>query len=821
MKATQRLRLQLAGDLRSVLVCLITWATLQGGDFDPLYVGGYDTSGNAMAVALSGHYAYVADGTNGLQVIDISDLANPRRTGWYSGNAWAVAVSGHYAYLGGEASLQVIDISDSANPQPVGSCDTFGYVSSVAVSDDHAYVMCFGYSEPYSGLQVIDISDPAKPRGVGNLATSDGWGVAVSGDYAYVADGWAGLQVIDISDPANPQRTCGSSGGLAYGVAVSANFAYVTGRDSRLQVIDVSAPTNPRVSGQTTGGYGDVFSVAVSGSYAYLAPGSGVWDRSGVLRVIDVSVPTNPREVGRSTGSYGDVFGVAVAGQCVFLACDSRGLMILRAAFQPESRLIHRQPSGRATLRGDAAIFTVAADPGLSASYQWEKDGVLLADDRRISGATGARLEIRDVEISDAGDYTVTVSAASNSETSHPATLEVSQPRKVSLIGSVDIAPPGWWSGLVAVSGNHAYCTCLDSGNNILLQVIDVSNPALPRRVGTCRLTGKVDWWAQGLIVSGAQAYVATDGGLEVVEVTDPTAPRTVGWFPMTGQLRDVAVSGEHAFLADGATDGGLVVVRIVDPTDLQAVAEYPTGGPAYQVAVSGQYAFVTTFTPEPVAGGRLLVLDISDPASPRFVGKCPTSHYPWHSWGKIAVGNQHLYVGGGALSVINIADPVNPQQVGEYPGLFGIEEPTLLLLGIWDDRGYVVRGLGLFEVLDLSDPAHPQAVGKWDTTQVESRFWSGTVTSNLIYVLVDNRLEIFSNGPLVQIPPTSIQALAGGEFSFRVSSEPGQPVEVQATDDFGAWTTINTITNTAGHTDLTDPVDGRDRRFYRLRLKE
>ena len=30
------------------------------------------------------------------------------------------------------------------------------------------------------------------------------YGVAVSGNYAYVADGEAGLQVIDVSNPANP-----------------------------------------------------------------------------------------------------------------------------------------------------------------------------------------------------------------------------------------------------------------------------------------------------------------------------------------------------------------------------------------------------------------------------------------------------------------------------------------------------------------------------------------------------------------------------------------------------------------------------------------
>ncbi len=52
--------------------------------------------------------------------------------------------------------------------------------------------------------------------------------MAVSGNYAYVADGLAGLQVIDVSNPANPQRVGGyDTSGYAHGVAVSGNYAYV------------------------------------------------------------------------------------------------------------------------------------------------------------------------------------------------------------------------------------------------------------------------------------------------------------------------------------------------------------------------------------------------------------------------------------------------------------------------------------------------------------------------------------------------------------------------------------------------------------------
>ena len=45
--------------------------------------------GEAMGVAVSGNYAYVADARAGLQVIDVSDPANPRRVGGYDTSGWA------------------------------------------------------------------------------------------------------------------------------------------------------------------------------------------------------------------------------------------------------------------------------------------------------------------------------------------------------------------------------------------------------------------------------------------------------------------------------------------------------------------------------------------------------------------------------------------------------------------------------------------------------------------------------------------------------------------------------------------------------------
>jgi len=146
---------------------------------------------------------------------------------------------------------------------------TPGSARGVAISGDYAYVADYDYG---SGLQVIDISNPTVPMLAGSCdAPGSACGVAISGDYAYVADWGSGLQVIDISNPTAP-ALAGSydTPHDARGVAISGDYAYVADGTSGLQVIDISNPTVPTLAGSyDTPGY--AYSVAISGDYAYVA----------------------------------------------------------------------------------------------------------------------------------------------------------------------------------------------------------------------------------------------------------------------------------------------------------------------------------------------------------------------------------------------------------------------------------------------------------------------------------------------------------------------------------------------------------------------
>ncbi|MCS7337091.1 MAG: hypothetical protein NZ739_02485, partial [Verrucomicrobiae bacterium] len=116
-------------------------------------------------------YAYIADGEAGFQVVNVADPANPVLVGGYdtSGFAEAVAVSGNRAYLlctlySGWFTLsllELIDVSNPASPVSVGVYGDWYRILGMAVSGNCVYLL-----SRFAGLHVIDVSNSAVPTRV-------------------------------------------------------------------------------------------------------------------------------------------------------------------------------------------------------------------------------------------------------------------------------------------------------------------------------------------------------------------------------------------------------------------------------------------------------------------------------------------------------------------------------------------------------------------------------------------------------------------------------------------------------------------------------
>jgi hypothetical protein len=293
----------------------------------PEVIGQIDIPAYALGVWVAGDYAYVADGDNGLNIINISNPANPVKVGFYLASYLIqdVVVAGNYAYIaeGWYHGFRILDISTPANPTEVGFYETQGFVCAVAVSGRYAYV-----DDAYTGFFILDISNPAVPNVVGSYEMADPTAdMAVAGDYAYFSSD--GLMIIDISNPVAPKEVgFYDLHEITIDIAVEGNYAYLHNYYpwSGLHIIDISDPAAPTEVGfyDTLVYYGSV--VVVQGRYAYI---TGLTTSHG-LQILDISNPTAPVEVG-FYDTPRPAKGGMVVGNHVYIAEYDAGLVILHS----------------------------------------------------------------------------------------------------------------------------------------------------------------------------------------------------------------------------------------------------------------------------------------------------------------------------------------------------------------------------------------------------------------------------------------------------------------------------------------------------------
>lgn len=157
---------------------------------------------NISAYAISGKYAYVAQGTK-ITIYDISAGSLSEKYHFLAqGAVVKMAVSnGLLYYITKELGLFCYDLSYPENPVFKGSQLTPGDASSFYISDRKAYVICSN-----AHLSIIDISDPAKLPVAGTYTFGSSFNdVYVQDDYAYLCQGSTGVQVLNIKKLPTPE----------------------------------------------------------------------------------------------------------------------------------------------------------------------------------------------------------------------------------------------------------------------------------------------------------------------------------------------------------------------------------------------------------------------------------------------------------------------------------------------------------------------------------------------------------------------------------------------------------------------------------------
>ncbi len=292
----------------------------------PILISVQDTPGSAYDTYVQNNYVYVADGSAGLQIIDIASISNPAIIGSFAtgGNVDEVIVSGTYAHiLGGNPDYQIVSISNPNSPTLVGSYgETPGGEYGISLSGNNAYI-----ADGDGGLIRLNISDPANPTlvNVYNTPTFP-YHVEVISLIAYVASFTSGLEILNLGAGGTVSGSYDTPD-RAVDLYVLDPYAYVADGWGGLQIIDFSNLSNPTLSGfYDTPDF--AHEVHVVGNHAFVADGSGG------LQVIDVSEKSNPVLAG-SYNTPGDARGIYVVGNTVFVAGTGIGLLIFDVSGLP------------------------------------------------------------------------------------------------------------------------------------------------------------------------------------------------------------------------------------------------------------------------------------------------------------------------------------------------------------------------------------------------------------------------------------------------------------------------------------------------------
>ncbi len=275
-------------------------------------------SGSAYLPFYLNGKVYVAYGTAGLRIIDVSNPGSPALLGTadLGGDSREVVVNGNYAYVAArDSGVYIVDVSNPVSPVKVKTLKT-PRARGIAISGNTIYVAASD-----SGMGYIDAS-AAPEVSVLKYSGSSVYAenVEVDGSVAGITD-YGQITFYDVTNPAAPVKK-GSTGSLKVGnegFAISGNVAYVPDGDS-MRIYNISNLNSPSLIAKIkTGGYGYV--AAVAGDYCYVAS-----EATGV-RAINISTPASPVE----DGYYDDVpqsRGVVADGKYIYVTEKTDGLSV-------------------------------------------------------------------------------------------------------------------------------------------------------------------------------------------------------------------------------------------------------------------------------------------------------------------------------------------------------------------------------------------------------------------------------------------------------------------------------------------------------------
>ena len=217
----------------------------------PVSAGTYSATGLTdeiyVSIIDSIPYAFLATGTGGLVVLNVSNIGAPvvdTILTFAGDEIYSVFVdsTSQKLYAGGKsAKMYVMNLNTLPSVTSVATYTSSTNINEIQVQNNVAYIAEDG------GLDIVNVTNPSNPSRY-SLGTSDDYAydVRVSGQYAFISNNNNGVLVLNVSNPSNPQQTSYlQTTDIALATTINGNIVYVAEDQSGVEAFDVSNPAAP------------------------------------------------------------------------------------------------------------------------------------------------------------------------------------------------------------------------------------------------------------------------------------------------------------------------------------------------------------------------------------------------------------------------------------------------------------------------------------------------------------------------------------------------------------------------------------------------
>jgi hypothetical protein len=259
--------------------------------YNPAVIGEHWTAGKSYDVQLRGDYAYIANGSSGLTVVDLANPEEPVIVETFEVPTIAkdLFIDDNRLYLlSGYSRFSIYDIIEDSQLVRLSYFDNnYAKTSNFFVDGDYVYLTEGLTNNPSDGyVLIVDISDPANPFAIDTMGYFlHPYSVVVDSGYAYLTT-YYDFRIYDVSNldsislvSSNPYRNRG------YQIAVEYPYLYMACSNTTLEIYNISDPSNPDFIGE----YGSLYAsnITVYQDHAFLKGGDNLY-------LMDISNPESP-----------------------------------------------------------------------------------------------------------------------------------------------------------------------------------------------------------------------------------------------------------------------------------------------------------------------------------------------------------------------------------------------------------------------------------------------------------------------------------------------------------------------------------------------